>query len=563
MPRIVGLDIGTHAIRAVEVNLGRGGSSLRRFGQVTLPYGAVVAGEIVQADAVGAAIRRLWREAGFRTRSVVVGVANQRVVARTADVPVMPDDELRSALQFQVQDLIPIPVDEAILDYQVLEHVAGPEDQPMLRVLLVAAHRDMIATHLAALEGAGLTATRIDIEPFALIRALHSDGLGLGPETDEESDGGPGVAAEAIVDVGAGVTNVVVHERGLPRFVRTLTRGGNTITEAIASELGVDLDQAEDLKRRGDPLSRDPDEARAGQLVAGQLTPLLEEIRGSLDFYSAQPDGGSFRRVIVTGGGSRVPDLEERLHALIGVPVERGNALLGIDVTRAGVPREVLDEARDLLPVPIGLALSGEPVEGEIRRITLLPSEIAVRRAERRQIAIAMAAVGGFAVILLAVFLLRSGQVDDAQRDADRAEDRTAQIRQEIAALQDAGAFEQEIADRRQTVVAVLQNEVAWTRILQEIATVIPNDVWLTSFSGTSAAEGGTISVSGMGFDHTSSARWLLRVGELQSLAGLWLPSSNLGESAGGRQTVSFSSNATLTPAARSDRVERFLEPEQ
>jgi type IV pilus assembly protein PilM len=530
---------------------------VRRFGQVALPFGAVVAGEIVQPDVVASALRRLWREAGFRSRTVVTGVANQRVVARTAEVPSMPDDELRSALQFQVQDLIPIPVEEAILDYQVLERVLGPEGEELLRVIVVAAHREMIASVLAALEGAGLTAQRVDLEPFALIRALYAEEL-LPPEYDE----GPlrTGRGEAIVDVGAGVTNVVVHERGVPRFVRTLLRGGNTVAEAVAAELGVDVDRAEELKRGADALSRDPDEARAGQIVAGQLAPLLDEIRGSLDFYAAQADGGGLRRVVLTGGASRLPDLHERLGAVVGVPVERGRPLATVQVP-AGAMGEALVEAEDLLAVPLGLALSGEPVDGELRRVDLLPLEVSRRRAERRQLALAGGGVAVFTALLIALFLLRGGQVNDARSDADQAEARAARLQQQVAGLQDVSGLEQEIAQRRETVTSVLQDDVAWTRLLQEVATVIPNDVWLTSFNGVKG-EPGTISVTGMGFDHTSSARWLLRVGELDALTGLWLPSSVVSAS-GARELVTFSSSASLTEASRSDRAARFLEGPQ
>src|SRR5687767_11170470 len=118
---VIGLDVGTAAVRAAEVHFGRGTPSLVRFGQVALPPGAVVAGEVVDAAAVSAALRRLWREAGFSGKRVVTGVAGQRVVARTTDLPVMSDDDLRSSLPFQVQELIPIPIEDAVIDHQVLE----------------------------------------------------------------------------------------------------------------------------------------------------------------------------------------------------------------------------------------------------------------------------------------------------------------------------------------------------------------------------------------------------------------------------------------------------------
>src|SRR5204862_7539596 len=123
-------------------------------GQVALAPGAVRGGEVLDAPAVAAAIRRLWREAGFRAKTVIVGVGNQRAVIRQADLPEMSTEEMRSALQFQAQDLIPIPIEDAVLDFQVIEEIPGA-DGNMVRILLVAGHRGMIDSLLAALEGGG------------------------------------------------------------------------------------------------------------------------------------------------------------------------------------------------------------------------------------------------------------------------------------------------------------------------------------------------------------------------------------------------------------------------
>ena len=145
--RAVGLDVGTSAVRAVEVVLGREQPTMSRFGQVALPAGAVRDGEVADPPAVASAIRRLWKEVGFRTRQVIVGVGNQRVVVRQAELPEMSDEDLRSALQFQAEDLIPIPIEEAVIDFQVLERYAGSEQEALMRVLLVAAQRDMASTN--------------------------------------------------------------------------------------------------------------------------------------------------------------------------------------------------------------------------------------------------------------------------------------------------------------------------------------------------------------------------------------------------------------------------------
>jgi type IV pilus assembly protein PilM len=241
--RVVGVDLGSYGVRAVELSLSGGEATLERFAQVTLPPGAIRDGEVADAAAVSASVRRLWTEGGFKGKKVVIGVANQRVIVRMAEMPAMSEEDFTSALRFEAQDLIPIPVDDAILDFQILEDVVDNTDgEARMRVLLAAAQRDMVRSHLAAVEGAGLRASAVDLVPFALVRALNANA----PAFDFDT------RAEAIVCIGGGVTNVVVHERGVPRFVRVLLVGGDDVTDAIVRELDVQIDEAEALKRRAD-----------------------------------------------------------------------------------------------------------------------------------------------------------------------------------------------------------------------------------------------------------------------------------------------------------------------
>jgi len=557
--RAVGLDVGTSAVRAVEVVLGREQPTMTRFGQVALPAGAVRDGEVADPPAVASAIRRLWKEVGFRTRQVIVGVGNQRVVVRQAELPEMSDEDLRSALQFQAEDLIPIPIEEAVVDFQVLERYAGSEQEALMRVLLVAAQRDMVRSLLAAVEGAGLSATVVDLIPFALMRSLTTASL----VADLEA------TAQAIVCVGAGVTNVVVHQRGVPQFVRMLVVGGDDVTQGIASELGVDLETAEDLKRRADPRSDDELEARTAQIVADRAALLIEEIRGSLDYYQAQPEGAQISRVVLTGGASRTQGLAEGLAQTLGIPVDPGRPLLGVRVGRVGIPDARLSEAEPLLAVPIGLALAARPPDTGVRRLTLMPLEVAAVRAQRRQNAVAAAGVAALAALLGLGWLARQNQVTSQRDRAHQAQTQAAAVRQQVARLQPVTNLDTQLAQRRRLVSQSLSDDVAWTRLLGEVATVIPNDVWLTSFTGQKAGVSGagavsvpgtvgTLSVNAMGFDHSSAARWLLRVGDLRSLAGLWLPSSTR---AGATGLVTFTSTADLTAAARSgaDRLNQYL----
>jgi type IV pilus assembly protein PilM len=349
----VGLDIGTSGVRAAELSFGRGPATLQRFGQVALPVGAVRDGEVIDGGTVAEAISHLWSTAKFSTKKVVLGVANQKVIVRQVDLPWMPQDELRKSLSLQVQDFIPIPVEQAILDYHPIETVMGDNNIRSLRVLLVAAARDMINTTLDAVNRAGLQATQIDLTPFAVLRSLGGvDETG----TMGASRGG----AEALVDVGAKVTNIVVHQNGVPRFVRILLMGGDNITDAVSERLGVPFEQAVGVKQqlgmspvRGEVATDHP----AARVIEATSSAFVEEVRGSLDYYLAQPGSVPLQRIVLSGGGARLTGLAQRLAAASRLPVQPGAAMAALRIGKTGLSPDQLSYVEPQIVVPVGLAL--------------------------------------------------------------------------------------------------------------------------------------------------------------------------------------------------------------
>nr|MDA8048221.1 type IV pilus assembly protein PilM [Actinomycetota bacterium] len=235
----VGLDIGSSAVRAAEIEMGRDGRRiLRRYAQIGLPAGHVVDGEIHNIPGVAGALRRMWNEAGFSTKKVVLGVSGPRVFIRQADVTAMRPEDMRSSLKFEAQDLVPIPMEDAVIDFSLLDdpRPAGGEGGETQRILLVAAHRDLLRSYLATMKEASLEAVVMDAAPLALMRAVPSVA-------------GDGRTAEVIVSIGAELTTVAVRQDGLPRFIRSLTVGGSKLTETIAHNLHIEMATAERLKR--------------------------------------------------------------------------------------------------------------------------------------------------------------------------------------------------------------------------------------------------------------------------------------------------------------------------
>jgi type IV pilus assembly protein PilM len=329
----VGLDIGTDHIRLAQLRPSGGTFVLQRYGVVGLPLGSVVEGEIVDADAVGTAIRDLMRSVGLRSGAEVSAcVSNQKVVVRLIDLPYMDQAELAGAIQYQAQDYIPIPVEEAIIDFQVIGDYMTSSDEHMMEVLLVAAQRDMIDQLVRAVERSGLKLTTIDVTSFAIVRGL----FGVAPSVlSDEPEG----EATAIIQMSAGITNIVVVEKGVPRFTRVSSLAANDFTQAVANSLNTTFAAAEDLKLRVGLPSPDgaagefaaniePDLARGAQeALEREVTKFIAEVRRSLDYYLTQASSvRTVRRVLLTGSGAQLRNLDTYVARGLQATVELADA---------------------------------------------------------------------------------------------------------------------------------------------------------------------------------------------------------------------------------------------
>lgn len=345
--RVIGLDIGTTAIRAAELEFGGSGSSgqapptLLRYGQAALPLGAVRDGEVVVAETVSTALRQLWLRCKFTSRDVVIGVGNQRVLVRELDLPWMPPAQLKSSLPFQVQELLPMSVDEALLDYFPTAEFDSSEGRTV-QGMLVAAQRDTVSANVLAVESAGLHPTMVDLNAFALLRAVARG------EFLERT--------VALVDIGASVTNVVIASHGAPKLVRTLAIAGQSITNAVASSLGIAASEAEAVKREiGVGYAVAPEHGAVAEAIGEVARSLIEAIRNTFVYYSGNHPGAGIDVAIMTGGGSHLPGLGQYLSSASRLPVILGDALAGVKSAKS-FDRASLDGSESLVALAIGLA---------------------------------------------------------------------------------------------------------------------------------------------------------------------------------------------------------------
>lgn len=366
---LIGLDISCSHFRAAHVTAGSSKPTLTNYAAIKVPVGTVIEGEIVDVDAAADSLAQLWRKSSMSGRDVIVGVASQKVVVRLISIPFMEKSELASAIQFQAQDYIPIPVQDAIIDAQVLSQFLGENDEKMMEVLLVAAQKDMISNTVAAVEKAGLKPQVIDLSAFALVRSLlGGDGSGFFLPSGEED--APGAQATALINVSSGITNIVVVEDGHPKFARVTSVAGDDLTKAIVDATGVTFEDAELLKVNvGLPgFSEEPDDivvpealkahvSATRNVLEAQMSYFVGEIRRSLDYYLTQSvQAHSVGRVVVSGNGSSLRNFCAHLEKGLQVKAEIGDVISRVQVGPK-LSAESLSEVEPSLAVPLGLAL--------------------------------------------------------------------------------------------------------------------------------------------------------------------------------------------------------------
>ncbi|UWP81342.1 pilus assembly protein PilM [Dactylosporangium fulvum] len=332
---LVGLDIGTVSIRAAETGNSKDGPVINNFGHILLPPGVVQNGAVQDVAAVTDALKQLWATFKFRSRKVALGVTHQQVVVRETTVANLPAKEMRKALPFQVRDALPLPPERSLIDFYPLE---DPGTADTVRGLLIAAPKEPVLAAIRAIEAAKLHVVRVDLASFALLRAAS--------RLDEQ--------VEALVDIGAHATSVVVHHDGEPLIVRTIPRGGNEITKTVADRLDIPFEQAEELKCRVG-LRSDADTASVAALK-DSVRPLINEIGSSFAYLTAGGRQARVSRLALSGGGSMLPGLLDALRNQLGVEVIAVDPVMRLRALRR-VRHGSLEQVRASAAVSVGLTL--------------------------------------------------------------------------------------------------------------------------------------------------------------------------------------------------------------
>ena len=343
---VVGLEITEEEVRAAEVSVGKTPKILSHA-SVRLPLGAAKDSEVLDRAAVVAALQQLWKRAGFKSKRVVLGICSRRVLVRDYRTQAMPPEQLAQALPFQVADLLPVPVDQAVIDFYP---VAQERDQ--LSGLLVAAVADTVNELVETVTQAKLHVDQVDLAPFGLLRAI-------GMLTDSAE-------TVAVVHLGPHTGYVVIAVQGVPRFVRIIPLELSAAVPGIEDEEPVDPSapvlpaapggegQQDPIALAQDQLSRLFEEPEPEPLSQEKIDDLVSQIVNTMRFHIDRSDSGSIDRVLITGAGAGIPGVYSAFRARLAVPVSLvgGHHLTGGDVkSRHG------QEDLELL-TPVGLAMT-------------------------------------------------------------------------------------------------------------------------------------------------------------------------------------------------------------
>ena len=349
--RLVGLKVGASQLAAARVG-NNGSAELLQVARGPLEPGIIVGGELRDPDALAVALKAFFAQHKLPKRGVRIGIASNRIGVRTFEIAGVEDEkQLANAILFRAQEALPIPIDEAVLDYQVLGSGVDESGQPTRRILLVVAYRELIDRYVDACKKAGIVLAGIDLEAFALLRAVQApqDGVGNDPS-----------AALVAVAVGHERSTFAVSDGRICEFTRVLEWGGSTLNVALARVLDAAPSEVEDVKRSLSlvdatvPHGLDADQGkRAVEAVRKSVQAFARELVSSLQYYQNQPGSLGIGEIVVTGGTAHLPGLAAELERLIGVRVRIGDPLARMKVAKkVGDPEQV-----GSLAVAIGLGI--------------------------------------------------------------------------------------------------------------------------------------------------------------------------------------------------------------
>ncbi len=340
---VVGLDIGSSAVKAVELKAVGKGFRVAAFGSEPIPPDTIVDGAIIDSAAVAEAIRRVFESKAFKTKEVAASLSGNAVIVKKISLPVMTAAELDESIYWEAEQYIPFDIQDVNLDYQILDAGGGPDSKGTMEVLLVAAKKDKIADYTGVIAQAGRTPVVVDVDAFALQNAYE---MNYGFEAN---------SVVVLLNAGASAININIISNAQSVFTRDISLGGNAYTEAVQRELNLPFDSAELLKK-GAAVDGTAFEDVIPVLRAMTENVLLE-VQKTFDFYKATASTDQISRIMLSGGASRVEGFAEALQERFGTPVEMFDPFRKVTLDAKKFSADMRQSIAPTAAVAIGLAV--------------------------------------------------------------------------------------------------------------------------------------------------------------------------------------------------------------
>jgi type IV pilus assembly protein PilM len=351
--QLVGMDIGSHAIKLAEIEDSKKGRILKNFGIIGLPQDAIVEGAIKEMEIVSSATKTLYKNLKIKNKNVVTSISGYSVIVKKISIQKRGEAELEGSIQDEAEQYIPFDINDVNLDYEILSPPGEEEtekkgegdkgDKGLMDVMLVAAKKDIVEDYVSLLHLTGLNPTILDVDAFALQNAF---------ELSAENISG----CYALVNVGAEELGINAIKNGVSIFTRDSSYGGYQINEAIMSKLDISYEEAEKIKLGGTKIDH-KDKGALEEIFTSVIAGWVNEIKRALDFLATTYPDETIEKIVISGGSCRIPGFQKYLELETEIPVTELNPFSNLQVNDKMFDPKYLTYVAPQAAIAVGLAL--------------------------------------------------------------------------------------------------------------------------------------------------------------------------------------------------------------
>ncbi|MFP4466527.1 MAG: type IV pilus assembly protein PilM [Candidatus Goldiibacteriota bacterium] len=361
---VAGLDIGSSSVKAIRLKKLKDGYELIGAEIVSVSSDST---DDLDSDArhklYVSAVKKILKNKSVAAKKAVSAIPGDAAIIRYIKVPYMTEDELKNMIPYDAEQYIPLSMEQVVFDYEVLDEIEE-DGQKKLEVLIVAVKNETMDQHLQMLKDSGLTPQAIDVDAFALCNA-H------GMNIEGEEEGGGGMDTVALINMGAKITSITIAEKNVPHLTRDVNIGGNNFTKEIQREFGIGYSQAEEMKKQHAVITVESDElllstmpseeddkaSKILEAITPALNKMLNDIRRSFDYYEGTVKRKPVQKILLSGGSSKIKNIDRFLSERLGVPVEINYPFKNINISAKNFDFDYLRANAVHFNVALGLAL--------------------------------------------------------------------------------------------------------------------------------------------------------------------------------------------------------------